>query len=56
MTPRGTTLRAVRVPAELWDAARRKAQAEGTTLSGIIRAALAAYINNNQEGNHHERP
>jgi predicted transcriptional regulator len=40
---RGTTVRAVRVPDELWDAARARARAEDRTLSDIIREALAAY-------------
>ena len=41
---KGTTLRAVRVPDELWDAARTRAQEEGRPLSEVIREALAEYV------------
>lgn len=41
---KGTTLRNVRVPQELWDAALARAQRDETNLSEIIRAALAAYV------------
>jgi predicted DNA-binding protein len=38
-----TTLRNVRVSDELWTLAKAKAEAEGRTLSAIIREALEAY-------------
>lgn len=41
---KGTTLRAVRVPDELWNAAHARAQEEGRPLSEIIREALAVYV------------
>jgi hypothetical protein len=39
-----TTPRAVRVPDDLWVAALACAAEQGTTLSAVIRAALAAYV------------
>ena len=39
-----TPLRAVRVPNELWNAARDKAAAEGTTVTAVVLAALRAYL------------
>lgn len=36
--------RLVRVPDELWDAAMRRAEAEGTTLSAEINAFLRRFI------------
>lgn len=36
-------LRSVRVPTDLWDAATAAAAANGTTVSDVIRAALADY-------------
>jgi hypothetical protein len=41
---KGTTLRNVRVPDGLWDAALARAQSEDRALSEIIREALAAYV------------
>lgn len=41
---KGTTLRNVRVPDDLWDAALARAQRDETNLSEIIRQALARYI------------
>lgn len=38
-----TPLRNVRVSDELWDAAKRKAEAEGTTLTAVIVRALEQY-------------
>jgi predicted HicB family RNase H-like nuclease len=43
---RGTRNRNVRVPDELWDTARAKAEAEGRNLSEIIRQALERYVAN----------
>lgn len=42
--PRGTTLRNVRVTAELWDAAKAIAAERGETLSDVIRTALERYV------------
>ena len=39
-----TPLRAIRVEAELWEAAQTKAATEGESLSGVIRAALREYV------------
>jgi predicted HicB family RNase H-like nuclease len=41
---KGTTLRNVRVPDELWDAALTRAQRDDTNLSEIIRQALTQYV------------
>lgn len=41
---KGTTRRSIRIEDELWDAAKTKAEAEGTDLSNIIRGALRDYI------------
>ena len=38
-----TPLRAVRVPDDLWEAARAQAYAEGTTVTAVILAALQEY-------------
>lgn len=38
-----TPLRAVRVPDDLWEAARAQAHAEGTTVTAVILAALQEY-------------
>ena len=43
MAPWGTTLRNVRVEDDLWLPAKAKAQAEGRTLSDVIRQALRKY-------------
>ena len=39
-----TPLRNLRVPDELWDAVRAKAEAEGTTVTAVIIAALQRYL------------
>lgn len=39
-----TPVRAVRVPAGLWQAAQAKAAAEGRTLSEVIRCLLFRYV------------
>jgi hypothetical protein len=36
--------RAVRVPDELWDAAKAKAAGRGETVSDVIRRALERYV------------
>lgn len=42
--PPGTTLRNVRIPDELWDAAGAKADAENTDRSEIIRQLLQQWV------------
>lgn len=42
--PPGTTLRNVRVPDELWDAALARAEDEHTNVSEAVRALLTAWI------------
>lgn len=44
-----TPLRAVRVDPEIWEKARTIAAANGDNLSAIIRDALRAYIEENEE-------
>jgi len=44
-----TTLRAVRVEDELWDAAQAVAKANDDTLSRVIRDALRDYIKENED-------
>ena len=39
-----TPNRTVRIPDELWEAARAKAEAEGVTLTEIIRRALERFL------------
>lgn len=39
-----TPVRNLRVPDEIWDAALAKAQAEGTTLTEVIKRYLTRYI------------
>lgn len=39
-----TPLRSVRVPVELWEAAKVRAADEGTNVSAVIVAALARYV------------
>ena len=41
---RGTTIRSVRVPDDVWDAAMAKARAEGTTVSAVIQTVLRRYL------------
>jgi len=43
-----TPLRAIRVDAELWEAAQTKAAENGDNLSAIIRDALRTYIQENE--------
>jgi hypothetical protein len=42
-TYRGTRLRNIRIDDELWAAAQARAEAEGTTLSAVIRDRLVRY-------------
>jgi hypothetical protein len=42
--PPGTTLRNVRVPDDLWDAALRRAHADQTNVSEVLRDLLAAWV------------
>lgn len=44
-----TPNRVIRVPDELWDAARGKARREGTDVSKLIRAFLTEYVNETKE-------
>jgi hypothetical protein len=44
MPSKGTPMRHVRVPDELWDAARTVAAEHGHNLSEIIRQALTEYV------------
>jgi hypothetical protein len=39
-----TPLHSFRVETDLWNAARDKARAEGTTIADILRAALKRYV------------
>jgi len=39
-----TPLRAIRVSDALWQAAAERAAAEGTTVTAVIREALARYV------------
>jgi len=41
---KGTTIRGIRIPDELWDAARGKASADGRNISEVIREALESYV------------
>lgn len=36
--------RSLRIPTDLWEAARDKARAEGTTLTEVVIAALRRYV------------
>jgi hypothetical protein len=42
--PRGTTLRNIRIPDDLWDAVLRKAEAEGRNASEVVREYLEKWI------------
>lgn len=39
-----TPLHSFRVETELWNAARDKAKAEGTTIADVLRSALKRYV------------
>jgi hypothetical protein len=42
--PRGTTLRNIRIPDDLWDAVLRKSELEGRNASEVIREYLAGWV------------
>lgn len=42
--PPGTTLRNVRIPDKLWDAALARAQSEETTVSEVVRELLQEWL------------
>ena len=42
--PPGTTLRNVRIPDELWDAALARARGEETTVSEVVRELLQEWL------------
>ncbi len=42
--PRGTTLRNIRIPDELWDAVLRKAELEGRNASEVVREYLTKWV------------
>jgi metal-responsive CopG/Arc/MetJ family transcriptional regulator len=44
-----TPLRAIRIDDELWEAAQAKAAQDGDNLSAVIRDALRAYIQEDEE-------
>ena len=44
MPGKGTTARNVRVPDDLWDAAKVKAESEGTTVSAVVVERLREYV------------
>lgn len=44
MPSKGTTIRSVRVSDDLWQAARDKAEAEKTSVSEVLVAALVRYV------------
>lgn len=39
-----TPLRSLRIPNDVWDAARDKARGEGTTVTAVVLAALQRYV------------
>jgi hypothetical protein len=41
--PEGTPLRSIRIPDEVWHAAKAKAEKEGTTVSAVVVAALTRF-------------
>lgn len=44
----GTTPRAIRIPDDLWDEARKQAAARGTTISDVVRDGLRAWLDTPQ--------
>jgi len=42
--PRGTTLRNIRIPDDLWDAVLRKASEEGRNASEVVREYLEKWV------------
>lgn len=47
--PRGTPIRTVRIPDNLWEEAQAAASQRGENLSDVIREALRQYVNNHVE-------
>lgn len=43
MPSKGTPLRNVRVPKDVWEAAQARAKAEGTNVSAVVQHALRRY-------------
>lgn len=39
-----TPMRAMRIPDEVWDAARERAERDGTTVTAVVLAALQRYV------------
>lgn len=46
---KGTRVRGVRLPDTEWEAAEKRAQADGVTTSDVIRAALRAWLQRKDE-------
>lgn len=46
MAGKGTRRRTIRIADEVWDPAAEKAEAEGTSVSEIVRDSLVAYVEN----------
>lgn len=44
MPTKGTPVRTVRVPDELWEAAKAKAERDETTVGAVLIAALRRYV------------
>jgi predicted HicB family RNase H-like nuclease len=44
MPGKGTTIRSVRVPDEVWEAAKARAESEGSSVSAVVQAALRRYV------------
>lgn len=44
-TPKPGPIRSVRVPDDLWNAAKARAASEGTTISELIRHWIRNYVN-----------
>lgn len=44
MSGKGTKHRNIRVPDEVWDAAKIRAAERGETVSGVVNAALVEYV------------
>ena len=48
--PRGTTARNVRIPDDLWNAAKQTAEARGEDVSTVVREALRRYVTRHAPG------
>lgn len=56
MSPgRGTARRSIRIPEELWQAAKRTADERGEDLASVVRAALARYVKRHEKRKSAER-